>query len=97
KRLHGDFLKVDFDAQARGHEGAVGLPGVKNAAAHGPATNHPDLDLSHKSLSACNETPHPTNPFSSAEASRYRTEFFLSRDGRGHGDSLFRRRPCQAR
>ena len=47
--LHRDFADGDLDADARGHEVAVELKGVKHAAAHGAAANHSEVHLLHGS------------------------------------------------
>ena len=48
ERLDGDFAENELHAEARGHEAAVFLPRVEDAAADGSAANHSEVHLLHR-------------------------------------------------
>ncbi len=62
--LHGYFREAEPGADARSHEAAVELQGVKHAAAHGAAANHAEIYLLHNGRKACREPPWQTIQFS---------------------------------
>src|ERR1035437_2965504 len=61
--FHGNLAHVDLDPDARGHEVAVKLEGVKHAATHGPATDHSEIHLLHSGRRACRESGRETMTF----------------------------------
>ncbi len=48
--FHGHLAHIDLYADARGHQAAVELEGVKHAAAHGPAADHSQIHLLHSTI-----------------------------------------------